>query len=266
MSIKNSTMKNNLGKLQIFSITNEDAIKKNRMDVEYYQPFFKDVVVKVAGSKFELQKLEDVTILISNGRTPSKDLYDEDNDQVGSVPIIKAGTASGRFVDLERLEYAKADFTTGKQAQKGDIFVLSAAHQASYVGKNVSILDVEPPQNTVFVGELICVRANPEKVLSEYLFAFLSSKVGYLLLNREKRGQTSHIYPEDVKTIPLPIPSLKDQQKIVAILGKAYEEKKQKEAEIKTILAKIDSFVLGELGIKIERERESSVRGIKRRD
>ena len=249
-------MKNNLGKLQIFSITNEDATKKNRIDVEYYQPFFKDVVAKVAGSKFELQKLEDVTLLISNGRTPSKDLYDEDNDQVGSVPIIKAGTASGRFVDLEKLEYAKADFTSGKQAQKNDIFILSAAHQASYVGKNVSILDVEPPQDTVFVGELICVRANPEKVLPEYLFGFLSSKVGYLLLNREKRGQTSHIYPEDVKTIPLPIPSLKDQQKIVAILGKAYEEKKQKEAEIKTILAKIDSFVLSELGIEIERERE----------
>ena len=245
-------MKNNLGKLQIFSITNEDAIEKNRIDVEYYQPFFKDIVAKVAGSKFELHKLEDVTLLISNGRTPSKDLYDEDNDQFGSVPIIKAGTASGRFVDLEKLEYAKADFTSGKQAQKNDIFVLSAAHQASYVGKNVSILDVEPPQDTVFVGELICVRANPEKVLPEYLFGFLSSKVGYLLLNREKRGQTSHIYPEDVKTIPLPIPSLKDQQKIVEVLGKAYEEKKQKEAEIKTILAKIDSFVLSDR----ERERE----------
>src|SRR3990167_10640539 len=163
-NIKNSTMKNNLGKLQIFSITNDDATKKKRIDVEYYQPFFKDVVAKVAGSKFELQKLGDVTLLISNGRTPSKDMYDEDNDQVGSVPIIKAGTASGRFVDLEKLEYAKADFTSGKQAQKGDIFVLSAAHQASYVGKNVSILDVEPPQDTYFVGELICVRANPEKV------------------------------------------------------------------------------------------------------
>jgi len=251
MNIKNSTMKNNLGKLQIFSITNEDATKKKRIDVEYYQPFFEDVVKKVAGSKYELQKLEDITLLISNGRTPSKDMYDEDNDQAGSVPIIKAGTASGRFVDLEKLEYAKADFSSGKKAQKGDIFVLSAAHQASYVGKNVSLLDIEPEQDTYFVGELICIRANQEKVLPEYLFGFLSSEVGYLLLNREKRGQTSHIYPEDVKTIPLPIPSLKDQQKIVAILGKAYEEKKQKEAEIKMILAKIDSFVLGELGIEM---------------
>lgn len=244
-------MKNNLGELQIFSITNEDATKKKRIDVEYYQPFFEHIVSKVSGSKFDLQKLEDVTLLIKNGRTPAKDMYDEDNDQVGSVPIIKAGTASGRFVDLERLEYVKTGFTGGKKVEKGDIFVLSAAHQASYVGKNVSILDVEPSQDTFFVGELICVRANPEKVLPEYLFGFLSSKVGYLLLNREKRGQTSHIYPEDVKSILLPVPSLKDQKSIVAVLGKAYEEKRKKETEIKTILASIDSFVLGELGIDL---------------
>lgn len=244
-------MKNNLGELQIFSITNEDAIKKNRVDVEYYQPFFEHIVSKVSGSKFELQKLEDVTLLISNGRTPSKDMYDDDNDQVGSTPIIKAGTASGRFVDLNKLEYVKADFTNGKKVEKGDIFILSAAHQASYVGKNVSILDVEPEQDTYFVGELICVRANSEKVLAEYLFGFLSSKVGYLLLNREKRGQTSHIYPEDVKSILLPIPSLKDQKSIVSVLAKAYEEKRKKEAEIKTILASIDNFVLAELGIDL---------------
>ncbi|MFA5831824.1 MAG: restriction endonuclease subunit S [Candidatus Paceibacterota bacterium] len=245
-------MKNNLGELQVFSITNEDAMEKKRIDVEYYQPFFEEVVLKVSGSKFGLQKLEDVTLLISNGRTPSKELYDEDNDQVGSVPIIKAGTASGRFVDLERLEYAKADFISGKKAEKNDIFVLSAAHQASYVGKNVSILDVEPPPNTVFVGELICVRANPEKILPEYLFGFLSSRVGYLLLNREKRGQTSHIYPEDVKNIILPVPSLKGQKNIVVTLNKAYEEKRKKESEIKTILVSIDNFVLDELGIKVE--------------
>ena len=72
-NIKNSIMKNNLGELQIFSITNENATKKKRIDVEYYQPFFEHIVKKVAGSKFELQKLEDITLLISNGRTPSKD-------------------------------------------------------------------------------------------------------------------------------------------------------------------------------------------------
>jgi len=246
-------MQNNLGELQTFSIASDDAKAKKRIDVGYYQPFFEHIVKKVAGSKFELQKLEDITLLISNGRTPSKDMYDEDNDQDGSVPIIKAGTASGRFVNLEKLEYAKADFSSGKKAQKSDIFILSAAHQASYVGKNVSILEVEPKQDTYFVGELICVRANPEKVLPEYLFGFLSSEVGYFLLNREKRGQTSHIYPEDIKSILLPVPSLKDQKNIVSILMNAYGQKRKKETEILKILSSIDDFVLGELGIDMPR-------------
>ncbi|OHA72704.1 MAG: hypothetical protein A3A27_02450 [Candidatus Wildermuthbacteria bacterium RIFCSPLOWO2_01_FULL_47_18] len=244
-------MKNNLGELQIFSITNEDVQRKNRVDADYYQPFFDHIVKKVAESKYKLSKLEDVTVLISNGKTPSKESYDEDNDGIGSIPIIKAGTASGRFVDLERIEYVKADVSLGKKAQKNDIFILSAAHQAKYVGKNVSLLDQEPPENTVFVGELICVRADVEKALPEYLFSFLSSKIGYLLLNREKRGQTSHIYPDDIKDIPLPIPSIAVQKKIVAILAKEYEQQKKKEQEIKEILVSIDGYVLGELGIAV---------------
>jgi restriction endonuclease S subunit len=249
-------MKNNLGKLQIFSVPSDAVGEKKRIDVEYFQPYFEHIVKEVAGSKYKLQKLEDITALITNGRTPAKEMYDGENEEEGSTPIIKAATASGRFVDLEKLEYAKADFSGGKTAQKGDIFILSAAHQAKYVGKNVSLLDQEPPENTIFVGELICVRADTSKAIPEYLFGFLSSRVGYLLLNREKRGQTSHIYPEDIKNIPLPVPSLQDQEKIVAVLRKAYEEKRQKEEEIKAILAKIDGFVLGELGIATERERE----------
>jgi restriction endonuclease S subunit len=252
-------MKNNLGKLQIFSVPSDAVGEKKRIDVEYFQPYFEHIVKEVAGSKYKLQKLEDITALITNGRTPAKEMYDGENEEEGSTPIIKAATASGRFVDLEKLEYAKADFSGGKTAQKGDIFILSAAHQAKYVGKNVSLLDQEPPENTIFVGELICVRADTSKAIPEYLFGFLSSRVGYLLLNREKRGQTSHIYPEDIKNIPLPVPSLQDQEKIVAVLRKAYEEKRQKEEEIKAILAKIDGFVLGELGIATERERVSSV-------
>lgn len=59
-----------------------------------------------------------------------------------------------------------------------------------------------------------------------------------------------------LKDLPVPLPPFEKQQKIVKKIQEAYEQKKKKEAEIKMILAKIDSFVLGELGIEIERERE----------
>jgi len=78
-------------------------------------------------------------------------------------------------------------------------------------------------------------------------------------LNREKRGQTSHIYPEDIKSILLPVPSLKDQKNIVSILMNAYGQKRKKETEILKILSSIDDFVLGELGIDMPRGGRTSI-------
>ena len=35
----------------------------------------------------------------------------------------------------------------------------------------------------------------------------------YLLVNRERRGQTSHIYPRDIKNIRIPVPPMDIQKR-----------------------------------------------------
>jgi len=69
-------MQNNLGKLQIFSILSDKVADKRRIDAEYYQPFFEHIASEVTKSKHKLLKLQDITFLISNGKTPSKELYE----------------------------------------------------------------------------------------------------------------------------------------------------------------------------------------------
>jgi hypothetical protein len=165
------------------------------------------------------------------------------NPQEDGISIIKAGTASGKLVNLQKLGYVKKNFD-GKQAVlKGDIFILAAAHQAEYVGKNVSLLDEEPKRDTYFVGELINVRANPEKCLSEYLFSFLASQFAFVLINREKRGQTSHLYPEDLKDLLIPIPLLSIQNKIVEKVKSYYSQAKTLQNEAQDVLAKVKEKV-----------------------
>jgi len=205
----------------VFEVMSDEI--RDRIDSEYYQEFYKDFIDEVKRCKFSKKKLEDITEFIMNGRTPAKDDYVENE----GIPLIKAGTASGKLVDLEKLGYVKKDFKGKQTARKGDIFILSAAHQAEYVGKNVSLLDKEPAQNTYFVGELINVRANPEVCLSEYLFSFLASSFAFVLINREKRGQTSHLYPDDLKNLIVPVPPLDVQKKIVDKL-KFYRTQAQK--------------------------------------
>ncbi len=218
---------------------------KDRIDGEYYQKFYKNFIDEVKKCKFPKKKLGDITEFIMNGRTPAKEDYVEDE----GIPLIKAGTASGRLVDLEKLGYVNKDFKGKQTARKGDIFILSAAHQAEYVGKNVSLLDEEPARDTYFVGELINVRANQEICLTEYLFSFLASPFAFVLVNREKRGQTSHIYPNDLKNLIIPVPPLAVQKKIVDKL-KSYrtQAKKLKDEahnNLQKAKEKVEQVILG---------------------
>lgn len=47
-----------------------------------------------------------------------------------------------------------------------------------------------------------------------YLYSLLSTTLYKTLLNREKRGQTSHLYSQDVKQILVPIPPIEKQNDI----------------------------------------------------
>ena len=97
---------------------------------------------------------------------------------------------------------------------QGDIFILGAAHQAEYIGKKVYYLSDALKEKIFFVGELNRITVNPSIYSSQLLFSILKLKPFSLLLNREKRGQTSHLYPDDVKKINVPIPPLEKQQEI----------------------------------------------------
>jgi len=227
----------------VFEVMSDEI--RDRIDSEYYQEFYKDFIDEVKRCKFSKKKLEDITEFIMNGRTPAKDDYVENE----GIPLIKAGTASGKLVDLEKLGYVKKDFKGKQTVRKGDIFILSAAHQAEYVGKNVSLLDKEPAQNTYFVGELINVRANPEVCLSEYLFSFLASSFAFVLINREKRGQTSHLYPDDLKNLIIPVPPLDVQKKIVDKLKfyrtQAQNLKDEANNNLQKAKEKVERIILG---------------------
>lgn len=228
----------------VFEVWSDEL--KDRLDVEYYKPGYEEIIGAIKKSGHSLAPLGEITEFIMNGRTPSRDSYSLDES---GTPIIKAGTAAGKLVNLEKIGHVKEDFKGKKKARKGDIFILSAAHQAQYVGKNVSLLDEEPKQATYFVGELIGVRANLDKCSSDYLFSFLSSKIIYLLMNREKRGQTSHLYPEDLQTIKVPVPKVNLQERISMEVRLCRERAKKLHKEAGDILEKakreVEEIILG---------------------
>jgi restriction endonuclease S subunit len=216
-----------------------------RFDPDYFQEYYRKIQHSVQSGFFDCKAIKEVTDLVINGNTPaSKDYSDVETD----YPIIKVKSYKGAFISLK-----KVDFTIekkAKQAKLNDIYVLSAAHQASYVGRFLKFLDVEPTKNASFVGELICIRANSSICNPMYLFSLLNMEIYKVLLNREKTGQTSHIYSSDIKHINIPIPSLEKQTEIANhitdLRNQAKQLQQQAKAELEQAKKQVEAMILGD--------------------
>ena len=83
-----------------------------------------------------MKSLRSVCSLLSNGRTPARDEY---SDFATQHPIIKVASYSGDLIDLTKVDFAIPP--QAMTARRGDIFILSAAHQPDFVGRFVKLLD-----------------------------------------------------------------------------------------------------------------------------
>ncbi len=231
-------------KNRIFVI-NLSTIERDRLDSNYFDKKYRILLDSIKEGTYPLHSLGDnnITSFISTGQTPKSDCYTEEETD---FPILKAGSYKGYEIDLGKISY-----TTKKQScsvRKGDIFILSAAHQAEYIAKQICYLNETPKPNTSFVGELLCIRASAS-VNSMYLYSLLSTQVYKTLLNREKRGQTSHLYANDVSRILIPLPSIEKQNKIAKHIADIRTRAKALQTEGKTILEnakrKVEEMIIG---------------------
>jgi type I restriction enzyme M protein len=234
-------------------------LNNNRLDAYYYSPMFEDIIKEVKKSKYPLLKLKDVcqkvkigkkeSVGIFNGTTPAKEDYSESpNDpKIVKVASLKAGK-----VDINLTENVIPEVASQKIIEDGDILILSSAHQAEYLGRNPCIVNVPEEfkhEEITFVGELINIRANKKIVNPYYLLQLFNTKNYFLLINREKRGQTSHLYPSDMKNLLVPVPKdIEIQNKNAKEYIKNYKEYERLVDEANKILEKTynsfeDSFL-----------------------
>ncbi|MES2731166.1 MAG: restriction endonuclease subunit S [Bacteroidota bacterium] len=218
----------------------------NRLDPFYYNISFYELIDIISKGKYKVCKVGSVCHNIDTGTTPAKSAYMENAEQ-NILPIVKAGSYTGDFIDIKKSDFVKSDFM-GNIVNKGDVFILGAAHQAEYVGKKVYYLNEEPSEKTFFVGELVRLSANLSLCESLFLFSLLKTKLYMSLLNREKRGQTSHLYPKNVKHISIPLPPLDKQKEIadhiMAIRQQAQELKDKTKEALAQVSKEIENILL----------------------
>jgi type I restriction enzyme S subunit len=90
-----------------------------------------------------------------------------------------------------------------------------------------------------------------------YLAVFLNTRLGRYQSERIANGQTVlDINMGEIGKIRIPIPSPAIQSRIAAIMQEAYTTRRAMLAEAEALLGGIDGYVLGELGIDLERAEE----------
>ena len=224
-------------------VVNINSLERSRLDSSYFDPKYHVLNSCIENGKYPLYKLDNITSFISTGTTPKSSDYSEKQT---IFPIIKAGSYTGFEIDLDKVAY-----TTKKQyysVQKNDIFILSAAHQSEYIAKQICYLSEYPKPNTSFVGELLCIRAKKD-INPMFLYSLLSTSIYKTLLNREKRGQTSHLYAQDVRHIRIPIPPINKQNTIAEHIKSLRMNAKALQVEGKAILEdakrKVEEMIIG---------------------
>jgi type I restriction enzyme M protein len=213
---------------------NSEELENNRSDPYYFNPKFKKILRDLEKSKIKLMDLKEVSIKIFNGKTPAKEDYAEEGNL-----ILKVNCLKNNKVLWDNLSYFNDGVPAVKTIKNKDILLLSSAHQGEYLGRNPCIAEIPESlkdKKIYFVGEIISIRADPDKINPYYLLAILKLNEYYLLINREKRGQTSHLYPEDLGNVKIPLPPLEIQNKIAEEVKKRMKKAEQLQKEAKEIL------------------------------
>ncbi len=152
-------------------------------------------------------KLGDILEVARNGRTSPRLSYTE-----SGLFVVKVGNLTGNGInwiarDRNFVSPTETPRRHDLMLRKGDILLTSAAHSPIYIAKKVDIVDRVPQWVggiASLTGEVMLLRANPARIDPFVLLAYLRMPTTTQQLQMLIRGQTAHLYPNDVLNLLIP--------------------------------------------------------------
>lgn len=176
-------------------------------------------------------------------------------DEATGVPILRMGNIRNGQLDSTDLKYLhlSAKDRSKLSLQHGDILV-NRTNSAELVGK-CAVFDLEG--EFAFASYLIRLRLDMERVDPRLVAALINSRRGRAFMLSEKRQMTgqANVNATKLKEMPLALPPLREQRRIVAELGALQAEvdalkrlQAESAAELNALLPSIlDKAFKGEL-------------------
>ncbi len=233
-------------------LTNYSDITEKRWDPSY-QHLFKIFLEKISKSQFPIERLRDSISYLQYGTSERAT-----EEPVGTA-VLRMANMQKEVWDLGTLKYLNVSQEEKEHylLKIGDL-LFNRTNSKELVGK---CTEFNLDGDYIFASYLIRVRLNTEKLLPQYVTAFLSSNLGRMQIDavsRQIAGMTN-INAEEIKDLLIPVPNRAQQLLLVKKMEDAFHLKQKKEQEAQDLLDGIDDYLLKELGIELPKEEYKDV-------
>jgi len=170
-----------------------------RLDAHFY-PGVVDEYLQADG--VEVKELGLISMSLFNGQTQ------DETDSTLFCMQITVTNLSKYFVKGEPRNVIPPN-KFDRFVKKHDLLICNAAHNKSYIGREISYVHGE--KKWLPSTEVMVIRIDRKKIPASFVRTYLLTKLGFLQIQSTIRGITAHSYPGDVKTLDIVIPNVPQQ-------------------------------------------------------
>ena len=193
-------------------------------------------------NNLQLVELDNLAEFIRGVTFSSKDRKESPNSKTINIATTKAAQADGivekdlYFIDKSFIK------NNNKLLMDGDILI-SLANSLNLVGRTTFVENLQ--YELSFGAFMGCIRPDKEKIKPIFLFAFLNSNFAkkYYLNNARTTTNISNLSFESLKKLKIPLPTLKQQEKIETQLNLERENINSFRSQISIYNDKINSII-----------------------
>jgi hypothetical protein len=197
-----------------------DAFSAHRIDAEYFQPAYEEMIEKLRVNNIELQPLRKFILSIQKGIEPGSENYlDEGKPFIRVSNLSKYGFTDRDLKYLSEELYQQLRETY--EPKQGDLLLTKDATPGiAYVVK-------EQIEGIISSG-ILRLQINDSEVNKEYLVLCINAIIGKMQIERDCGGSIIlHWKTEQVKRLKIPILPFETQQKIASLVRQSHEARRK---------------------------------------
>ncbi|HOP34623.1 MAG TPA: restriction endonuclease subunit S [Defluviitoga tunisiensis] len=197
-----------------------NALSAQRIDAEYFQPAYEEVIEKLRENNIELPPLRKFILNIQKGIEVGSENYQNEGK-----PFIRVSNLSiNGFTDKDQKYISKGLYQQLRgtyEPKQGDFLLTKDATPGiAYVVK-------EQIEGIISSG-ILKLQIDDSKINKEYLALCINSLIGKMQVEKDGGGSVIlHWKPDQIKKLIIPLLPLSTQQKIASLVQKSHEARRK---------------------------------------